>query len=538
MDITYLFNDEAMQRFIVEGYVTLKSELPRHFHARMFEALETLDERGPHGHNNLLPCIPDLRIMLDEPVVAGALTSILGPDYYLHFHRHDHVNFPDSAQPLHKDGDNHSHYAVDGLRRNQVTRYAMLLYYPQNTPIESGPTGIVPRSQYIPRRQVEALRREHQRHIGKIRRDLRQELGDQTDEPASRLAMRQLYEKKEQELRQARPELFDAMQKADAPWESEKIPLVGDAGIISIVHFDIVHGRYSANISGHPRHMVKFLFTRNEEPREPSWDHAGTAWQIEPDAPEAPAWEYLWNWHKGTPAAPAQIASPDAAKNLRSDDDRLALGAAYTLGSQPAGLSTLKESFFTDNVGLRTMAAYGLTRSGAAAVPMLLDGLDRADASLAVRIIDVLGDMGPRAASAAETLATYANHAEPTVRRYALEALGLVISHNAEIDQTFRDTLSAGLVDEDAIARRDATFAIARLGERANNPETVQRVTDNLYHWHHHVRGWSIEALLRFQDPQATKAALNYLSSARWDESPKSGDRPPTSATLQSRSSE
>ena len=53
MDITYLLNDEAMQRFIVEGYVTLKSELPRHFHVRMFEALETLDERGPHGHNNL-----------------------------------------------------------------------------------------------------------------------------------------------------------------------------------------------------------------------------------------------------------------------------------------------------------------------------------------------------------------------------------------------------------------------------------------------------------------------------------------------------
>ena len=536
MDARYLLNDEAMQRFIVEGYVTLRSGLPRHFHARMFDALETLDEGGPHGHNNLLPCVPELRIMLDEPVIAGALTSILGPDYYLHFHRHDHYldTYPDSAQPLHKDGDNHSHHAVDGLRRNQVTRYVMLLYYPQDTPMESGPTGIVPRSHYVPRRQVEALRQEHQHHIGKIRRDVKEELGDQIDDPASQLATRQLYEKKQQVLRLERPELFDAMREADAPWESEKIPLVGDAGTVSIVHFDIVHGRYSANISGHPRHMVKFLFTRNEEPREPSWNHTGTVWQIEPDAPEAPAWEYFWNWHQGTPAAPAQIVSPDSSTNLRSEDDRIALGAAYTLGSQPAGLSTLKEAFFADNIGLRTMAAYGLTRSGTAAVPMLLDELDRADASLAVRIIDILGDIGPRAASAAGILVSYAYQAEPNIRRYALEALGLVISHDAEIEQTFLDALSAGLVDEDAIARRNATFAIARLGERANNPETVQRVSDNLYHWHHHVRGWSIEALLRFQDAQAMKSALSYLSSARWDEMPKSGDRPPTPTPMRS----
>ena len=536
MDATYLFNDEAMQRFIVEGYVTLKSGLPRRFHARMFDALETLDEGGPHGHNNLLPCVPELRVMLDEPVVAGALTSILGPDYYLHFHRHDHYldTYPDNAQPLHKDGDNHSHYAVDGLRRNQVTRYVMLLYYPQDTPMESGPTGIVPRSHYVPRRQVEALRQEHQHHIGKIRRDVKEELSDQIDDPASQLATRQLYEKKEQVLRLERPELFDAMREADAPWESEKIPLVGDAGTVSIVHFDIVHGRYSANISGHPRHMVKFLFTRNEEPREPSWNHSGASWQIEPAAPEAPAWEYLWNWHKGTPAAPAQIASPEAAKNLLSDDDRLALGAAYTLGSQPTGLPILEEAFLSDDVGLRTMAAYGLARSGKAAVPMLMRALDQADASLAVRIIDVLGDIGPRAVSAANALATWTNHAEPTVRRYALEALGLVISHNAEIDRLCLAALSAGIVDEDAIACRNATFAIARLGKRANASEIVQRVTDNLYHWHHHVRGWSIEALLRFQDAQAMKSALSYLSSARWDEMPKSGDRPPTPTPMRS----
>ena len=49
--------------------------------------------------NNLLPCVPQIREVLDEPHIRGALRSLVGPDYYLHFHRHDHVNFPDAAQP-------------------------------------------------------------------------------------------------------------------------------------------------------------------------------------------------------------------------------------------------------------------------------------------------------------------------------------------------------------------------------------------------------------------------------------------------------
>ena len=56
---TYLLDDEAMQRFIVEGYLTLNSEQPRDYHDRMYDQLEPLEETGPLGHNNLLPCVPD-----------------------------------------------------------------------------------------------------------------------------------------------------------------------------------------------------------------------------------------------------------------------------------------------------------------------------------------------------------------------------------------------------------------------------------------------------------------------------------------------
>ena len=95
-----LLTDEAMQNFIREGYVTVRSALPKAYHDAMYARLEPLEEDGLVGHNNLLPMVPELSELLDEPVVRGALTSILGPDYYLHFHRHDHVNHPEKVQPM------------------------------------------------------------------------------------------------------------------------------------------------------------------------------------------------------------------------------------------------------------------------------------------------------------------------------------------------------------------------------------------------------------------------------------------------------
>ena len=37
----YLLDDDPMQRFIVEDYVKLQSGLPREYHARMSDKLET-----------------------------------------------------------------------------------------------------------------------------------------------------------------------------------------------------------------------------------------------------------------------------------------------------------------------------------------------------------------------------------------------------------------------------------------------------------------------------------------------------------------
>jgi hypothetical protein len=529
-DTKYLLDDQAMQRFIVEGYLTLHSELPRDYHARIYDELEPLDETGPMGHNNLLPCVPDLRAMIEEPVVVGALTSLLGPDYYLHFHRHDHVNYPDGAQPLHKDGDNHSHQAVDGWRRYHPTRYAMLFYYPQDTPVEAGPTGIVPRSQYVLRRDVENVRREADAKRGEIMRQMREDMDAEAFRGTNRFKR---YAELERELSARYPDLVAAVQEISTPWEDAKIPLSGDAGTISIVHFDLVHGRFAANVTGRQRHMVKFLFSRKEEPTRPSWNHVSPAWQGPADDSQKPIWQHIWSWHLGTnDTTMSSRTIDDLTIGLADTDDAKAIGAAYELGSTQPGLSVLFERFFSDDAGLRSIASYGIARAGQAGLPTLLARLDEPDVAQQVRIIDVIGDIGPAAVAAVEAITRFANSPEVTVRRAAIEALGMLTQLQSTLDLEVVGTLSGALNDEDAIVVRNATFAISRLGAKACNDEIVDRLNANLAHWHHHVRGWSIEALQRIDDPRALQLALRYLMSARWDPLAKSGDRPVTSKAM------
>ena len=509
-----------MRHFLREGYVTLQSELPRSFHERAFAALDTLDEGGPRGHNNLLPCVPELARLLEEPTVRGALASILGPGYHLHFHRHDHFQFPGAAQALHKDGDNHSHRAVDGLRRMHRTRFAMLFYYPQDTPLEKGPTGIVPRSHYVPRRALEAARGELTKHHRRIRREIEAELGANAISPDGK----RMWEQRERQLRRQYPELFAKLETLDEPWEAAKMPLVGTAGTVTIVHFDMVHGRYSANTTSEPRHMVKFLFTRRREPTGASWQHEGRPWPAEQDA-LGPVWRSMWNWHRGAGLGNADGRTPPAG-NLTSDDDREALAAAYSLGL--AGeIPPLLDAFRSRDKGLRTMAAYGLVAAETAAVPALLRYLAQASADDAARVIDVLGDVGPPASAALPALREALAHPDVNVRRYAVEAIGTV----AQRHRTRARDLIAPLEDDDALVRSNAALAIARLAEDLDDADALlPALRENLAHWHHHARGWAIEALLRLTSPRAREAAIAHLHTARWDPMPKSGDVPPGAA--------
>lgn len=170
------------------------------------------------------------------------------------------------------------------------------------------------------------------------------------------------------------------------------------------------------------------------------------------------------------------------------------------------------------------MAAYGLVAAGKAALPGLRPLLNDADPALAVRVLDVLGDIGPPAAPVLPELVGMMRHDDANVRRYAVEAVGVVAQGRPFDGRLMVDALG----DEDALVRRNAALAVARLGpDIGDGSDLVAPLAENLYHWHHHVRGWSIEALQRLGSPSATRTALCFLMAARWDPMSKSGDTPP-----------
>ena len=527
-DTPVLLTDEEMQRFIREGYITLKSTLPKSYHDDMCVRLEPLDEQLGAGHNNILPVVPQLRGLLDDPVVHGALVSILGPGYYLHFHRHDQVNFPQSVQPiepwhlgdgrLHKDGDYHSHHMVDG-RRHHATRFLMMFYYPQDVSLEMGPTAVAPRSQYLPRRALEMQRADLRLRMGTLRQRVEAKAHGSIDTDPDAKAD---YERELEAFQVEHAERFEAVEALDAPWQATRTPIIAEAGTVTIVHHDIAHGRFGVNTTGVPRHMVKFLFTRDREPAAPTWDNRSPEWMDSGD-PQEPIWEYVWNWYRGAATQGINRAVDDTdalVKALRSMDDAEAIGAAYTLGNIGA-IEPLLEALTSPNVALRCVAGYGFTPLGAAAVGPLLDLVDGANPELLSRIADILGDIGPDAVDALPVLTRLLRDKDPCVRQYAAEAIGTV----GQGSDTVPAELVGALGDDDALVRQYAAVSVARLGARAGSlPGVVDALKENLAHGHHHVRGWSIEALRRLGTPDALDAALDYLMTTRWDYAPWSGE--------------
>lgn len=228
-----LLNDEEMMGYVRNGFLVVKPDLPSGFDREMFTRIERLFEEEGQPGNNLMARIPGLKVILDDPSVDGALRAMLGPNYYAHPHRHVHFNRPGSeGQGLHMDG---------FTRRRHHTRWAMAMYYPQDTTEDMGPTAVLPGSHYYGNRD-----------------------------------------------------------RKDPPWGGKEggTLLAGAAGTVNIVHYDLWH-RGTANRSEKNRYMMKFLFARMEEPRSPSWDHQNPVWKSRADDEHAAIWAHHWAWNRG-----------------------------------------------------------------------------------------------------------------------------------------------------------------------------------------------------------------------------------------------
>ena len=140
-----LLDDRQVQSFVRDGYITLDAGLPADFHARLHTRIAQLFDTEGNPGNDILPKAPDLHQILGRPMVAGALTSLLGPDYLLHPHRHCHLNPAGSeGQRMHQDS-----YEADQNVRHHRLRWLMAFYYPHDVDAGRGPSSIVPRTQYL-----------------------------------------------------------------------------------------------------------------------------------------------------------------------------------------------------------------------------------------------------------------------------------------------------------------------------------------------------------------------------------------------------
>ena len=203
--------DDQMRGFIRDGYVVVKPGLPGDLHQEVWDRTDALFEDEGNPGNNLIARVPAIQRVFDDPAVTGALTGILGPNYFMHPHRHCHYRPPHSpGQTIHKDS---------FTKRRHRTRWVLGFYYPQSTTVDMGPTGVLPGSHYYNwlrgpigvRRHVDGL--------------------------------------------------------------DGEVPLEVDAGTVVLVHYDIWH-RGMPNESDKKRYMIKIMFTRIEEPAAPSWSNA------------------------------------------------------------------------------------------------------------------------------------------------------------------------------------------------------------------------------------------------------------------------
>ena len=414
---SYLLRDDDIRRFITDGYVQVNAGLPGEFHRDLYRKIENvLEEEGNPG-NNILPRIPEIRRVFDQPAVRGALTSLLGPGYLMHPHRYCHLNKPGSSgQQWHKDD-----YIFDHNVRHARFRWVMAFYYPQDVSADMGPTGILPGKQHLNR-----------------------------------------------------------ISDCDASKTTESaLGLCGSAGTVSIVNFDSWH-RATKNISAKNRYMLKFQFTRSHEPAGPTWQSGNGGWKPWPGDAHPAVSDAVWNWLAGGNGGRVEargVSIDRCLSALEDPDERVRLQAAYTFerkGEEAVEplvermCATREEEALASVPGnpanpaggnpSELPAAYALSAVGRPAVKRLEALLEDDAWWVRAASADVLGDIGLPASCALPALMRALGDDDAWVRRNASEAVAVQGGFSDEDAPALRGALA----DEDERVRRNIAFALAR----------------------------------------------------------------------------
>jgi HEAT repeat protein len=491
IDSKFLLTDEQMRTFISEGFLILNTDFSQEFHDKMLQKLNGVyNEEGNPG-NNLLPRVPELQKVFDHPSIKGALTSVLGEEYIMHPHRHGHYNKVPKPGGWHKD----SFWGYDRIR-NHHPWWAMIFYYPQDVPVEKGPTGVLPGTQNYQNRNFES---------------------DETE---------------------------------------DQVKAAGKAGTFVLVHYDIWH-RANANLIGKDRFMLKFQFVRTQSPTEPSWNNQEEDWVTPTEFTTSVhshevMWRETWNWLHGKIGPDENAASntestdtrhwieelhhPDnmvrvnaadklallapteedeivsaLRKALEDEFEPVALNAAYGLANfGEKGVNELINALYSPFKQASRTAGYGLSVAGVKAVQPLTGILNNDNKTAVAKAVFALGELRELAEEAVPALAELLNDEDVLVRRQVVEALGTIGTPYQEVTAA----LERGLKDEDTQVRFMSGLSITRIGPNAEN--TIPALVAALEDENRYVRANAVEALHSIGTKEATDTLITYLKSSRW----------------------
>ena len=467
-----------ISEFVENGFVTMPSSLEAGVHSGLYESTKHLFRSmrdGFNPHNNVLPMLPALWDVLDDPQLQSALRAIVGDHYLIHPHRHPHITpptpnrtAPGMMQHFHKDG-----HAMKPRPRHREPWWLILFYYPQAVTLNNGPTGVLPCTHVLP----ELMR------------------GDPDGIP---------------EIKKQGDDLI-----LDQNFFQRRVsPITCPAGTMALCHFDVGHGAM-LNVSEEYRWAIKFVVMRTERPT------IDKPLNIPTDNPVS---HHLVSW-LGHNAGEALTYLPigDWLLAIKGDDSRARVNALYASG-------VVDDQISVRDVLMKEVHAYTLDED-------TIRVLDCADACNGLALLDdkspieqlmnsdhyavqangcfAAGQSGE--SSFANRLIPLVNHDHPFVQRHAMSALGTL----AGGDQ--RDAAMTALADvahrnEDWDRRLFAVQALIRLGRTPDLIDILKPVArdPNTY-----VQSFAIEQLCRIDDPAAREAVLEPLRRQRWMDDPR-----------------
>ena len=520
-----LLSDEQVRTFLANGCLTLQPDLPAEFHREMYDRFVGLigDDNDHNPGNNLLPVVPELQLVFDDPVIKGALTSVLGEGYMMHPHRVLHDNPPGSdPQVWHHD----SYWGYKRKVHNHHPWWVMIMYYPQDIYERIGPTGVIPGSQYIAQRLED---------IDRIGRHTEGEQGvcvmihyDIWHRKMKNFTNLKRFMVKFEFMRMRRPEgvTWDSggmewrnpedlpAYRMEPAWRStwhwlggRSLPALTpdpgvDLGDTLAAVLDVSNGAGRLNGVGGAKGAN-------------GTDHHARAGAVADIA------------RLGVTAGPA---IPALVELLGDDNEAVGLNAAYALAHVgEAGVEPLVAAMRGDdgeNVDdarcfidegqkselemVARNAAHGLVAAGLPAVPALLECARDGGPRVRKYALFALGELDTDAPEAIDVLIAGCRDEDPAVRLNAVEALGL----KNGTPPAAAEALAAALFDGDDEVRFNASLALARLGPAAA-PATGALV-EALRDGNRYTAGYAVEALERIGTPEADRALIRFLKIARW----------------------